>query len=95
MARAKRYVPRQEALQILRSTNGKFFTVTFKKKDDSIRTINCRLGVRRGVKGTGMSFDPTSRKLLPVWEVKKGFRMINLARIIDATVGDRQYIFCD
>ena len=37
---------------LLKSNNGKFFTVTFKKKDGTIRTLNCQHGYFKGHEGT-------------------------------------------
>ena len=66
--------------------DGKVFTVVFVKKDGSIRKMNARLGVKKGVKGVGMSFDPYSKNLLPVYDMqKKGFRMINADTLIKIT----------
>jgi len=66
--------------------DGKVFTVVFVKKDGSIRKMNARLGVKKGVKGVGMSFDPYSKNLLPVYDMqKKGFRMINADTLIRVT----------
>ena len=67
-------------------SDGKVFTVVFVKKDGSIRKMNARLGVKKGVKGVGMSFDPYSKNLLPVYDMqKKGFRMINADTLIKIT----------
>jgi hypothetical protein len=58
--------------------NNKIFTVEFVKKDGTLRKMNARLGVRKGVKGVGMSWDPFERGMIPVFDMqKKEFRMIN------------------
>lgn len=36
---------------------GKFFTVTFIKKDGTIRKMNARLGVTKGLTGKGMAYN--------------------------------------
>lgn len=36
---------------LIEQSNGKFFNVTFVKKDGSIRTMNARLGVEKYLKG--------------------------------------------
>ena len=69
------------------TNNGKIFSATFEKKDGTIRTINCRRNVSKGVKGVGYSFDPMSRGLLSVYDMQsKGFRFINLETLIEAKV---------
>ena len=44
--------------------------------------MTARLHVKKGVKGTGMAYNPIEKGLLPVWDMqKKGFRMINLKTV--------------
>jgi hypothetical protein len=63
-------------------SHNKIFTATFIKKDGSVRVMNCRRGVKKGVKGVGMSYDPYQKNLLPVYDMQKGaFRMINISTI--------------
>lgn len=81
-----------DILQMIRETNGKFFTVEFIKKDGSIRKLTGRLGVKKGVKGVGMAYDPLSKGLLPVYEMANdGFRMINLETILSLTIDGITY----
>jgi hypothetical protein len=58
--------------------NGKIFTVKFiKRTTGEARILNCRLGVHKGVKGIGMSYDPKEHGLITVYDMQKqGFRMI-------------------
>jgi hypothetical protein len=80
--------PKTRVEKFLEATEGgRIFSATFEKKDGSIRTINCRREVKKGVKGVGMSFDPMSKGLLVVYDMhRKGFRMINLKTLIEAKV---------
>ena len=56
---------------------GKLFTVTFIKKDGTLRTMRARLGMRRNLTGKGLAFNPASKGLLPVWSAdSQGYRMI-------------------
>lgn len=59
--------------QFLNNTaSGQLFTVDFVKRGDgSIRTMNCRRGVSKGVKGVGQSYDPKSHNLLTVFDMQK------------------------
>lgn len=73
---------------------GKIFSATFEKKDGTIRTINCRRDVKKGVTGKGLSFDPMSKGLLVVYDMhRKGFRMINLDKLIEAKVNGKTIKF--
>lgn len=56
--------------------SGQLFTVDFNKRtvkpgEPSLRTMNCRLGVKKGVKGVGQSYDPASKNLLTVFDMQK------------------------
>jgi hypothetical protein len=69
--------------QILAKGN-RMFSVTFIKKDGSLRRMVARLGVRKGVKGVGMSFNPSDKGLMVVFDMhKREFRMINLNTITE------------
>ena len=68
--------------QIL-ATNGKFFSVSFIKKDGTTRKMTARLGVKKNLKGVGLKFDPSEKNLIVVFDVhKKAYRMINLLTIL-------------
>ena len=68
--------------QIL-ATNGRFFSVSFIKKDGSERKMTARLGVKKNIKGVGLKFNPTERNLIVVFDIhKKAYRMINLSTIL-------------
>ena len=69
---------------LLRETsNKKIFSVTFVKKDGSIRKMNAMRGVRKGVKGVGHSFDPSEKNLLTVYDMQIGaFRFVNLNDVL-------------
>ena len=71
-----------DVLSMIRSTKGKFFVVEFEKKDGSLRRLVGRLGVRKGVTGEGMKYDPQDYGLQTVYDVqKKGFRHVNLRTV--------------
>jgi hypothetical protein len=67
--------------QIL-ATNGRFFSVSFIKKDGTERKMTARLGVKKDIKGVGLKFNPSERNLIVVFDIhKKAYRMINLSTI--------------
>lgn len=63
--------------QFLENTKGgQLFTVDFVKRtakpgEPSLRTMNCRRGVKKGVKGVGQSYDPAKHNLLTVFDMQK------------------------
>lgn len=71
--------------QVLRATDGKFFTVTFIKKDGTLRVMNCRLGVTKHLKGGVSTLD--AEKYLTVWDLHaKGYRAINFDTVQSVVV---------
>jgi len=76
-------IGRDEAVAVIRSTKGRIFHVRFiKRTTGEVRDMVCRLGVRKGVTGKGMSYDPAEKGLITVYDMqKKGFRMIPIEGI--------------
>ena len=71
---------RDMAQEIKQSTG--FFTVTFRKKDGTIRKMNARMDVKKHLKGGVSLLDPD--QYLTVWDVqKKDYRAINKDNIIE------------
>jgi hypothetical protein len=62
-------------------SNGRFVTVTFYKKDGTLRIMNCRLGVTKHLKGGECTLD--REKFLIVYDmIKKGYRAIDKSTIV-------------
>jgi hypothetical protein len=73
--------------------DGKIFSVEFVKKDGSLRKMNARLGVTKHLKGVGLSFNPTEKNLLPVFDLQKeAYRMINASTIQRIKLSGREII---
>jgi len=88
-------VSRQEAVDLIRNSKGKFITVTFTKKSDGTeRVMNCRLGVKKDLKGTGRKIDTS--KFIGVWDrTKHDYRVINIAGIKYLTIQGKEYAVDD
>jgi len=85
-------ISKAEAKQMIKDTKGKFFTVTFIKKDGSTRVMNARLGVKAYLKGGELPYDPEEKGLIPVYDVKTGdYRMINVNTITKLKIGNNEY----
>lgn len=94
-----------EAIRLIRSARGKYFTIGFqKRKDNSFRSMTCRLGVRKGTNGTGKSFDEESHDLVTVSETVRErdsmgrirtlgtqFRHFGIERLRTLVIGGIQY----
>lgn len=82
----------ENAVKLIKATNGQIFTAEFEKKDGTIRQMNCRLGVKKHLKGGEMAYDPQEYDLLPVFDVqKKDYRMINTSTLRRVTVEGQSY----
>jgi hypothetical protein len=76
--------------QVIQETKGKYFSVVFTKKDGSTRRMTARLGVKKGINGKGMNYDPNEKDLMVVWDAQKNdYRMVNLSTIISFKCGSK------
>ena len=76
--------------EIVTQSKGKFLTVVFYKKDGSIRSMNCRLGVTKHLKGGECTLDRS--KFLIVYDmVKKGYRAIDKESIVSVSIDGSIY----
>ena len=72
--------------------DGKIFGATFVKKDGTIRVMNCRRGVSKGVTGEGLKFNPADKQLLGVFDMQKDqHRFINLETLSQIRHGGEVY----
>ena len=72
-------INKETAKKYIYKTNGKFFSAVFIKKDGERRLMNCRLKVKKYVKGVGRKFKPEDRGLIGVFDLQKDqHRFINL-----------------
>ncbi len=84
----------QRVLDLINSTNGKIFACEFVKKDKTLRHMVCRTGVRKGVNGRGMSYDPIKKGLKPIYDMqKKDWRMINLETTFALKISGEKHFF--
>ena len=84
-------ITRGEAVEIIKAQGNLVFGVTFIKKDGGKREMACRREVKKGVTGKGMAYNPEDRGLLTVFEMSKGFRMINTKTLSSLRAGGVEY----
>lgn len=77
-----------QATQTDPGKKGRAFQVRFYKVNGELRTMRARLGMRRGLTGKGLSFDPARKHLKPVWELGNGYRMVPLLRLVSLRLPD-------
>ena len=82
-----------KAKELIRETNGKIFSSTFIKKDNTIRTLTARLGKRYKSKtGKAAPYKAKEFNLLPVYDMqKKAFRMLNFNTLLTLTLNKNTY----
>ena len=82
-----------KAKELIRDTNGLIFSSTFIKKDNTIRTLTCRLGKRYKSKtGKQAPYKPQNYNLLPVYDMRiKAFRMLNFNTLLTLTINKNNY----
>ena len=72
--------------------DGRIFSATFIKKDGTLRVMNCRRGVSKGVTGVGLAFNPSEKQLLGVFDMHKDqHRFINLQTLQQIQAGGQVY----
>jgi len=85
-------ISKTDAKILIKATKGKFFTVTFIKKDGTTRVMNARLGVKAYLKGGELPYNPEEKGLIPVYDIKKGeYRMINVNTITNIKIGNKEF----
>ena len=67
---------------IIAGFKGRIFTVTFTKKDGTIRKMNCRMGVTKYLKGGKCTLD--KNKYIIVFDMQNNaYRAVNKETILD------------
>ena len=75
--------------QVIEQTKGKFFTVTFVKKDGTERVLNGRVGVKKHLKG---GVNRVGDQYITVFDVKNGgYRSVNKDTIKEIKFGKNIY----
>lgn len=90
-------ITKQEAADIIRSTNGKLFTVEFVKANGELRKMNARTKVKKWLKG-GVSTIADKPHLIGCYDVQagkkekgKGYRAIPIDRLLSLKAGGKEY----
>ena len=94
-------IPRIEVREKLSNLkNGTIYSVTFVKKDGSIRVMNSIKGTHKGVTGGGLKFDADEKGLIPVYDLQlarkgeaenKCWRMVNINTVQSISVNHETF----
>lgn len=89
--------------KIIREQEGKAVTVTFIRRTDNKetgakagdkRTMNCRLGVKKHLKGGELKYNPADYDLLTTFDMqKKDYRCISLDAVVSVVAAGVEYSF--
>ncbi len=81
-----------QAVELIKKTNGKTFTAIFTKKNGKTRTMNARTGVKKHLQGGKLAFDPIKKGLFGVYDMNAGYRFINLRTLKGLQIAGESYI---
>ena len=107
MQKQKLLISRAMAWSKIEALRGKTqqFTVTFIKKDDTIRVMTAMVGVKAGVNGKGMSWNPEDRGMISVHECQNENlkelppedkkRIVNLMTLLNLKIEGEEYQIVD
>ena len=85
-------ITKEQAYEKMTQSSGKIFTVNFVKKDGSNRAMNCRLGVKKHLKGGVLRYNPKAKNLLGIFDLyKQAYRMVNLTTIYRLKIEGKEY----
>ena len=89
-------ITKQDAVKLIQSQGNSFFSVKFVKKDKTVREMNCRLNVKKHLKGGELKYNPFERGLIPVFDaVSRGYRMINIETLLELNCNKESYKITD
>jgi hypothetical protein len=82
-----------EAVTLIATSKGKFFTASFvKRSDNSLRTMNCRVGVKKGLKKESTSKKRRNAGLVTVYDMtNRGYRNINVSGLRRLRIFGKEY----
>ena len=87
-------IPFRRAIEFLwNETEGRIFSCYFQKKNGEMREMTARRGVKVGLVGGSLPYDPKPRLLLPVFDMSiRDYRMVNLKTLVSFNIGGETFI---
>jgi hypothetical protein len=88
-----------KALELIKKSNGKFFSVRFTKQDGSLREMCARLNVKKNIKGVGRPYDPKDFGYVSVFDMhaidkdgsKGAYRLVDPRTVEYLSLGGKEY----
>ena len=82
-------VNQKEIIEKILQTNGRYFGVTFIKKNGEIRKLNGRLGVKKYLTGVGRNHP--AHLINAFDQQQEGYRYVTKDRILSARIDGEEY----
>lgn len=83
----------KQALEMIKESKGKIFSVTFVKKDGTVRDMVCRREVLCHLKGGTLGYNPEDFNLIGVFDMKvQDYRSINLSTLQKLKMNGVEYV---
>lgn len=78
---------------MIEKTRGRIFRVVFvKRTNGEVRRMLARTGVRKGITGQGLKFEPSAHSLKIVWDLgKRNYRAIPLDAVTEFSCGKMKW----
>ena len=86
---------RNQLVDFINNTSGKFFTVAFTKKDGSTRVMTARTGVTKHLKGGTATYSANPNNIGVFDTVKGGYRCFDKNSVKVITFKDETYVVED
>ena len=75
-------------------STGKIFSASFTKADGTQRTMSCRVGVQKNLKGVGLQYDRRKAHNIVVWDMNaNGYRTSKTDRLKWIQIEGERYNF--
>jgi hypothetical protein len=82
-----------EAVNLIAAQHGKICSVTFiKRTTGELRTLTGRSGVKKGLKGGTLRYNPAEKGLIPFYDMRDGRRMIDANTIKEIKANGKEYV---
>lgn len=81
------------ALEKIKNSQGRIIKVAFNKRtDNSERVMLCRVGVKKGIMGKGLCYNPDDYNMIVVYDMKKrSYRMISMENLKALWIDKQKY----
>tara|TARA_R110002051_G_scaffold56156_4_gene104246 strand:- start:1088 stop:1357 length:270 start_codon:yes stop_codon:yes gene_type:complete len=84
-------ISRNKAVDLIANTKNIFGATHIKRTNKEIRVGSYKLGVTKGTNGNGLKYNPSSKNLIPVYDMNKGFRMLDIDGLIELKIDHETY----